>query len=247
MDYKYICDLPANTGNTDILRAIYAKIDDKSMPNVEEKLDTIIDQMFNVNYNILNNKDANNIQVNIDTNLLVNSIEKIADTIKDTKNDIINIVNLQPYQNLQSYQDLQSRLPQTRQYQQPHYCPYSQPNIIRYQHLYCLPTPVNCKQIKHNKLNYNCNKLSYKYKLCEYEKNPMNIRVHGYRIEDIYRMGLIQYYQDVEKAIKQAYPRTIKKTEPTKREIRFNRNINIWCEKSNTGIDINKIYQNSKK
>lgn len=52
----YPCDLPANMGNTDILRAIYAKQSDTG--KIEEKLDYLIGQVGDVNNNIQLNTEA---------------------------------------------------------------------------------------------------------------------------------------------------------------------------------------------
>ena len=50
----YPCDLPANMGNTDIFRAIYAKLSDinPSTGTIEQKLDVIQDQLTVVNNSI---------------------------------------------------------------------------------------------------------------------------------------------------------------------------------------------------
>lgn len=65
----YPCDLPANTGNTDIFRAIYAKLSDinPSTGTIEQKLDIIQDQLTAVNNNIEANTQAiKDISLNVD-------------------------------------------------------------------------------------------------------------------------------------------------------------------------------------
>lgn len=65
----YTCDLPANMGNTDIFRAIYAKLSDinTSTGTIEQKLDVIQDQLTVVNNNIEANTQAiKDISINID-------------------------------------------------------------------------------------------------------------------------------------------------------------------------------------
>lgn len=55
----YPCDLPANMGNTDIFRAIYAKLDNiQPGTHIEEKLDYLIGQVDDVNSNIQLNTEA---------------------------------------------------------------------------------------------------------------------------------------------------------------------------------------------
>ena len=65
----YPCDLPANMGNTDIFRAIYAKLSDIN-PNtgtIEQKLDVIQDQLTVVNNSIEANTQAiKDISINVD-------------------------------------------------------------------------------------------------------------------------------------------------------------------------------------
>lgn len=65
----YPCDLPANMGNTDIFRAIYAKLSDinPSTGTIEQKLDVIQDQLTVVNNNIEANTQAiKDISINVD-------------------------------------------------------------------------------------------------------------------------------------------------------------------------------------
>lgn len=65
----YPCDLPANMGNTDIFRAIYAKLSDinPSAGTIEQKLDVIQDQLTVVNNNIEANTQAiKDISINVD-------------------------------------------------------------------------------------------------------------------------------------------------------------------------------------
>ena len=65
----YPCDLPANMGNTDILRAIYAKLSDinPSTGTIEQKLDIIQDQLAVANNNIEANTQAiKDISINVD-------------------------------------------------------------------------------------------------------------------------------------------------------------------------------------
>lgn len=65
----YPCDLPANMGNTDIFRAIYAKLSDinPSTGTIEQKLDVIQDQLTVVNNSIEANTQAiKDISINVD-------------------------------------------------------------------------------------------------------------------------------------------------------------------------------------
>lgn len=65
----YSCDLPANMGNTDIFRAIYAKLTDinPSTETIEQKLDVIQDQLTVVNNSIEANTQAiKDISINVD-------------------------------------------------------------------------------------------------------------------------------------------------------------------------------------
>ena len=65
----YPCDLPANMGNTDIFRAIYAKLSDinTSTGTIEQKLDVIQDQLTVVNNSIEANTQAiKDISINVD-------------------------------------------------------------------------------------------------------------------------------------------------------------------------------------
>ena len=65
----YTCDLPANMGNTDIFRAIYAKLSDinPSTGTIEQKLDVIQDQLTVVNNSIEANTQAiKDISINVD-------------------------------------------------------------------------------------------------------------------------------------------------------------------------------------
>lgn len=94
----YPCNLPANTGNTDIFRAIYAKLDNiqPSTEKIEEKLDTLIGQVGDVNTNIQlntiaiedNTKAIKDISINVDIDSkdirsIATSIDKQTEAIKD--------------------------------------------------------------------------------------------------------------------------------------------------------------------
>ena len=87
----YPCDLPANMGNNDIFRAIYAKLSDIN-PNtvtIEQKLDVIQDQLTVVNNNIeANTKAIKDISINIDfptedLQNITNAIDRQTQVIKD--------------------------------------------------------------------------------------------------------------------------------------------------------------------
>lgn len=94
----YPCDLPANMGNTDIFRAIYAKLSDinPSTGTIEQKLDVIQDQLTVVNNSIEANTQAiKDISINVDIdskdirsiataiNKQTESIDKQTEVIKD--------------------------------------------------------------------------------------------------------------------------------------------------------------------
>ena len=95
----YPCDLPANMGNTDILRAIYNKIGngDTSTGKIEEKLDIITDQLAVVNSNIELNTQAikDNTQaikdISINVDIHPNDIQSITKAINKQTKAIENI------------------------------------------------------------------------------------------------------------------------------------------------------------
>ena len=93
----YTCDLPANMGNNDIFRAIYAKLSDikPSTVTIEQKLDVIQDQLTVVNNNIEANakviKDTSlniNVDVKVDTGKICDSIDKVNESINTLDNNI---------------------------------------------------------------------------------------------------------------------------------------------------------------
>lgn len=92
----YHCDLPANMGNNDIFRAIYAKLSDikPSTVTIEQKLDVIQDQLTVVNNNIeANTKAIKDISINIDfptedLQNITNAIDRQTQVIKDASLNI---------------------------------------------------------------------------------------------------------------------------------------------------------------
>ena len=92
----YHCDLPANMGNNDIFRAIYAKLSDinPSTATIEQKLDVIQDQLTVVNNNIeANTKAIKDISINIDfptedLQNITNAIDRQTQVIKDASLNI---------------------------------------------------------------------------------------------------------------------------------------------------------------
>ena len=88
----YPCDLPANMGNNDIFRAIYAKLSDinPSTGTIEQKLDIIQDQLTVVNNNIEANTQAiKDISINVDIHS--KDIQNITKAINKQTNVIENI------------------------------------------------------------------------------------------------------------------------------------------------------------
>lgn len=92
----YPCDLPANMGNNDIFRAIYAKLSDinPSTATIEQKLDVIQDQLTVVNNNIeANTKAIKDISINTDFQTedlqnITNAIDRQTQAIKDASLNI---------------------------------------------------------------------------------------------------------------------------------------------------------------
>lgn len=98
----YPCDLPPNTGNTNILRAIYAKMGNSSSGEIiAEKLDTLIGVAGDINNNILINTDAieentkavKDISINIkidskDFQDIVKAIDRQTQAIEDVSIDV---------------------------------------------------------------------------------------------------------------------------------------------------------------
>lgn len=89
-------DLPGNLGNTDILRAIYDKVDrihptPAPTDKIEQKLDTLIIQTDEVNNNIIQNTQAiKDVSVNVIVNNIIDidtsKITKSIDDLKETNN-----------------------------------------------------------------------------------------------------------------------------------------------------------------
>ena len=88
----YPCDLPANMGNTDIFRAIYAKLSDinPSTETIEQKLDVIQDQLTVVNNNIEANTQAIK-DISINVGIHSKDIQSITKAINKQTNAIENI------------------------------------------------------------------------------------------------------------------------------------------------------------
>lgn len=92
----YAKDLPGNLGNTDILRAIYDKVDGihptpTPTDKIEQKLDTLIVQTDEVNNNIIQNTQAiKDVSVNVIVNNIIDidtsKITKSIDDLKETNN-----------------------------------------------------------------------------------------------------------------------------------------------------------------
>lgn len=82
----YPCDLPSNTGNTDILRAIYAKMDSSSQSSkIEKKLDILIDKVEIVNNNIIQNTEAIkdvSIDIKLDGGQISDAIDNLTTEVK---------------------------------------------------------------------------------------------------------------------------------------------------------------------
>ena len=88
----YPCDLPANMGNTDIFRAIYAKLSDinPSTGTIEQKLDVIQDQLTVVNNSIEANTQAIK-DISINVGIHSKDIQSITKAINKQTNAIENI------------------------------------------------------------------------------------------------------------------------------------------------------------
>ena len=97
----YPCDLPANMGNTDIFRAIYAKLDNiQPGTHIEEKLDEINNNIELNRQAIENNTRAiQDISINVNVNIgdLASHIDKVSHSIDVLNSSLCDVIkNISP-------------------------------------------------------------------------------------------------------------------------------------------------------
>ena len=174
----YPCDLPANMGNTDIFRAIYAKLSDinPSTGTIEQKLDIIQDQLTVVNNNIEANTQAiKDISINVDIHSkdiqsITNAINKQTKAIENIQihidtsdlNDSVQLVAtkvedgfVKTVEAIKSIQSGPTPPVPPRPTPHPHPCPQSEP--IFYPVTIGLPGPTVWYRPKKKRCECGCN------------------------------------------------------------------------------------------